>query len=320
MRAEPPPTGDHPAEFRAIWEDKQPSRRNRLEKAEAAVLDRYSDFVLAADKLELEQLPWLKWTAAAKDALRHCYDGRTKALSALKKSFVDGLSEEARLRCPYCMMRQPGSIDHFLPLDSHPEFAVLTLNWVYACETCNRRKGEGLASVQTRDGTVLVGIHRSILNPYFDRIPIDIPILYADVAIVGAAPIVAFFALCPNSELPDPTLAEIAERQMAELDLAGKMRDEGANLLSSTIGTIVAEASGALSQDELTDRLQARRRNVGRFGINGWELALIEAAEACPDLLAHVNGLIATKPPPAPLPPPRNSRLRQRAAEAAASR
>lgn len=307
MRSEPPPTGDFGRAFRAIWEAKHLKRRRRLELLEADVLDRYDDFHLS--RTELELLPRLKWKKLSREALRHCYDGGGSGLALLKKVFVGGLSTQARMRCPYCMMRQPGTIDHFLPLDHYPEFAVLVANWVFVCERCNRRKGAGL-----------VDQPRSVLNPYFDGIPAAEPLLYADVSVAAGSPVIAFLVPCPNPTLPKPELAAIAERQVAALGVIDDMRDEAGPFVSSTIGVIVTEATAPLSASELADRLQARRRNVQHLGVNGWELAVIEALERCPDLLALMNEQIRRRPPLKPLPLPRDLGLVRRAAAIAARR
>jgi 5-methylcytosine-specific restriction endonuclease McrA len=305
LRAERPPTGDFPAAFRTIAEAKHLARRRWLEAAAPHVLDRYQDFDLARDRLEL--LPRLKWKKTAREALRHCYDGGGTGLAALKQAFLKDLSATARRRCPYCMTRRPGSIDHFLPLDHYPEFAVLATNWVYVCERCNRIKGAGL-----------VDVIRSVLNPYFDDVPETEPLLYAEASIVGGSVSIEFEVPVPNNKLPRPELAEIAQRQVAELGALEDMRDEAVPFVTSTIGSIVTEAALALSREALSDRLQARRRNVPHDDINGWELAALEALELCPDLLELVNRRIALKQPSPPLRPPRDLGLVRRAAMIAA--
>lgn len=280
-------------------------RRGRLRRLEPYVLRRYCEFHVA--RHHLERLPRRAWEAEAKDALRHCYDGGGNGLANVKKAFLDSLSVSARARCPYCMMRQPGTIDHYLPLDHFPEFSVLQSNWVYVCERCNRRKGSRLVTPP-----------RSVLNPYFDSVSSTHPLLYADVSIVAGALSVSFFAPHPNLLLPNPELAAIANRQFRLLCVAEEMRAEAGSVISTTIGTIVTLAIGPLTVPQLTNQLQARRRNLDSFGVNGWERALVEALELCADLHEYVNDLIATRPPLQPLPLPRNLGLVQKATAIAA--
>lgn len=305
MRAEPPPSGEFEGAFKALRLAKQAGRTfDLLEGAEQHVLDRYYDFSRALECLEL--VPKVRWTTPARGALRNCYEVRARAVNDLKQRFLEDLSKPAKRRCPYCMLRRPKSFDHFLPIDDFPEYAVLPTNWVYVCERCNLKKGTGL-----------VGTPRSVLNPYFDDIPTDHPLLYAEVEILRGVPTVGFIVPCPNPTLPAPHIAAIAERQFAAFEIAGDMRDEAGPYLGTTISVIVEEAAGPLSAADLAERLQIRRRNVEDFGINGWETVVLEGMEKCSGLLGYVNGLIALRTPPAPLRPPRDLEIIRKATQIA---
>ncbi len=266
---------------------------------------RYGEFYLLRDRLET--LSPRHWPQKAREALRHCYEGRGPEVARLKTDLLKGLSDAGRMRCPYCMLRQPGTIDHFLPLERYPEFAVLVLNRVWVCGTCNRRKGTGMVSVP-----------RSVLNPYFDGIPDDKPLLYAQVAVVSGTPTITFTVPAPNLLHDRADLPAIAQRQFAALKLSDELRRDAAAFLRSTVGIIVGDARGPLTQDDLTRLLRTRRANFGHFGINGWEQTLIEALETCPTLLGYVNGLIAARPAPPPVRQPRSLDLVTMAAAVAA--
>lgn len=62
--------------------------------------------------------------------------------------------------CPMCGSFNTGTLDHLLPKDVFPEFAIYTINLVPAC-SCN-----------TRRGAVYIGekAGERILHPYFDEI------------------------------------------------------------------------------------------------------------------------------------------------------
>ena len=291
MRHETQPTENFAADFQAIREAKHAPRRERLRRLEPYVLARFATFVALAS--QLETVPRRNLSRLAKDALRHCYDGPGQNLSRMKGEFLGGLSKAALARCPYCMLRQPGTIDHFLPIDLYPEFAALVLNWVYTCGPCNQRKG-----------IRLVDVPRAILSPYFDGISTTQPLLYAQVSIVSNTPRVIFDVPDPNPLQAQATLSGIAKRQFEELGLKKSLELEANSVLTSTIGEIVYEAAGQISAQILTDRLQARRANLEDLGINDWQRRLYEAMEVCPDLLAYVNGRIAARPPKQPPPPP----------------
>lgn len=293
MRCEAQPADSFAADFRAIRQAKHAPRRERLRKLEPYVLARYADFV--ASSAQLETLPQRNFSRLAKDALRHCYDSSGQNLSRIKQGFLDELSMAALARCPYCMLRQPSTIDHFLPIDLYPEFAVLVLNWVYTCGTCNLRKGTGL-----------IAAPRAVLNPYFDEISDVEPLLYAQVVIANDVPSVVFAVPDPNPLQAHAAVSGIATRQFEEFGLKRSLELEANSVLASTIGEIIYGAAGPITNQTLTERLQARRANLEDLGINDWQRCLYEAMEVCPNLLEHVNGRIANRPPKQPPPPPRD--------------
>lgn len=306
MRPEPPPAGAYAADFNAILEAKLDLRKDRLKRLEPIVAESYLRYDLMSG--QLENLPRRRWSLKSREALRHCYEGGGVNLTRVKNDFFVGLSAVAKSRCPYCMIRGPGSIDHFLPIDFYPEFSVLTLNWVYVCEGCNRRKG-----------THLVAAPRELLNPYFDGIPQNQPIIFAAVSIVAGAPTVSFQVPTPNPLLPNPALAPIAARQVAAFGLIKRFEQEASALLTSTIGAIVYEANGPHTQVSLNNALQARRANLVDDSVNSWERRVLEAMELCGDLLDYVNARIASRPPRQPLPPPHDLQVVLRAQAIAAA-
>jgi len=66
-------------------------------------------------------------------------------------------------RCPFCGVSEAGTLDHYLPKESYPEFSVLAWNLVPSCAKCNTRK----RTLIVDDGTDV----RLFLHPYFDDIP-----------------------------------------------------------------------------------------------------------------------------------------------------
>jgi hypothetical protein len=61
-------------------------------------------------------------------------------------------------RCPLCAQRDVGTLDHYLPKTSFPEFAVLPLNLVPCCFDCNHAKHEHVPAAASEQ----------MFHPYFD--------------------------------------------------------------------------------------------------------------------------------------------------------
>lgn len=306
MRGELPPRGDHAENYFAVRTRKKGARHRILRLVERRVIGRYLEFLFRRGRLEL--LNARRWPKRAHEALRHCYDGGGMAVDELKARFLADLSDAARMRCPYCMLRQPGTIDHFLPQERFPEFSVFVANWVWVCGTCNLRKGSRMT-----------GPPRAILMPYFDGIRDDVALLFADVCIVNNVPVIFFHVPVPNPLQANPRLPEIAERQVKALGVFNDVSLDAAAFLRTTLNVIVTDAAGPLTQADLSTLLETRRANHSSFGINGWEQALIEALESSPNILAYVNAAIAAKAAPPPQTRPRNVQLAEAIALAAAA-
>ena len=81
---------------------------------------------------------------------------RRRSVSALRKELLD-LADGT---CPYCgELVVPVTLDHFLPKEAFPEYALLSANLVPICTPCNTAKGE---VVVDRSG------NRLFSHPYFD--------------------------------------------------------------------------------------------------------------------------------------------------------
>ncbi|NVK13316.1 MAG: hypothetical protein HWE35_03975 [Rhodobacteraceae bacterium] len=302
MRPENTPTGDFVANFDAITSAKQKNRRKWLSKLRPFVVSRYCEFWM--NRAELGGLSRKQWSVLSAKVLRHCYESKVAPLAKMKERFFYEMSDLSKSRCAYCMLREPNEIDHYLPIDVFPEFSVLPANWVHVCGICNRRKG-----------TELTGPPRSILNPYFDGVSGDEALLYAELQYEAGVPHVIFVVPNPNPLHLNPTLPEVAQRQLENdvLKIKSSLEKEGNSALSAIIGVIVDEAPGALSNASLISSLQARRRNLEDQSINGWERSLLEAMETCEQLLAHINQRIANREVIEEIPPARNLNIILRA-------
>ena len=87
--------------------------------------------------------------------------------------------------CPLCGQRVVATLDHYLPQDSHPIFAVMPVNLVASCRDCNTIKHTWQPS-SANDQT---------LHPYFDNVD-DETWLVADIE-ESAPPALIFSAKPP---------------------------------------------------------------------------------------------------------------------------
>ena len=75
--------------------------------------------------------------------ISHYRDGSdTKPTDSHWRAFHDALGERFYYLCAYCEDRTDGEVDHFRPKSRFPELVYEWSNWLFACNSCNRAKGD----------------------------------------------------------------------------------------------------------------------------------------------------------------------------------
>jgi 5-methylcytosine-specific restriction endonuclease McrA len=292
LRFEPAPKRDAISDFTTVRSAKTGWRKTWLAKIALYVHARYCLYYATATALEA--LPKRRWSSKGRNALIHCYEGSTNDWNAMRTGFLASLTPTARAICPYCLIREPESWDHFLPKEQFPEFSVLLANLVYVCGRCNRKKGE-----------YLVGQPRQVLNPYFDAIPTTVPLLYAGAAIIGGAPKLHFMIAGPPP-IPAP-LVQLAQRHFDAFELQPKLISAGGAYLATLVDELVARYAQPIGQPMLTEELDIRLDGLLAASANDWRVALLDSLKVCNGLVDYINDRIAAKPT-APLRQPRPPR------------
>lgn len=108
----------------------------------------------------VDTLPGVALTAAQRAAMLHTYDVATTDFSKARVRLLDRPSAAI---CPYCAVSASGTLDHYLPKDDYPIYAVFSRNLVPSCGSCNTNKRKLVL-----DGATGV---RAFFNPYYDPIP-----------------------------------------------------------------------------------------------------------------------------------------------------
>jgi hypothetical protein len=152
------PNINHRKVLNAIINAKQNPRRCCLIAIRAAVLTAYEEYSAAAPSVDT--LISVEMSADQREALIHCYDVETSPLAHLRGQLFTSI---AAARCPYCGLSESSTLDHYLPKENQPEFAVFSANLVPCCATCNTRKRRLVVDKATSV--------RFFLHPYFDSLP-----------------------------------------------------------------------------------------------------------------------------------------------------
>lgn len=102
--------------------------------------------------------PWLEITGQGK-TLENLYSSQPPVHS-VQKPILDSLRTKELQFCPACGEDgTPNTLDHYLPKNKYPEFAVTSRNLFPMCDICQGKKGSK---------TVNTANQRLFIHPYFD--------------------------------------------------------------------------------------------------------------------------------------------------------
>lgn len=201
-----------------------------------------------------------------KGELSAVYTQRMARKKSAGRGIYDSLmAAPAHGRCPLCAQRNVSTIDHHLPHTKYPFLAVVPLNLVPACSSCNKIKGTASPSVA----------RKQTLFPYFDDVEAHLW-LYAVVEESTPAS-VRFIAQPPSS------LAPVMRARIRHHFSFFKLAD----LYTSHAGEELANISGQL--DSLYDKggevavkshLEDLAVSRTKVHLNAWQSALYSALAA----------------------------------------
>jgi len=152
------PTVDDKQFYDEITTAKTKEWCKHLQGARELVFTAYDAYAAAAP--DFVHLPSVSLTDEQKNALVHAYEVETKPMASLRELLMRPVSVA---RCPFCGISEASTLDHYLPKEQYPQFAVHSQNLVPCCSHCNTRKGKQFLNIETGD--------RLFLHPYFDTVP-----------------------------------------------------------------------------------------------------------------------------------------------------
>lgn len=203
--------------FDEIAEAKRQPRRNQMRAARDKVLVAYQAYEGAVP--EVGELRGASLTATQKEAIQHAYTVETAPMTTLRGNLLKRVSVA---RCPFCGISESSTLDHYLPKEQYPEFAIFPKNLVPSCAICNTRKRDRILD----DGTNV----RMFLHPCYDSIP-DMPFLRVRARMKSDALILSYRLTHPRGM----SLRTFQHLQLhfKELDLADRYRRMGLEHLGS---------------------------------------------------------------------------------------
>lgn len=241
-----------------IIQSKQASNRIILENIKSAIFEDYCNYSDNERKLE-NLVADTRISNVEKELLQSSYK-QGKKIGEIKSRIRKGMPDAIQEKCPYCMLSEPTTLDHYLDKGSFPEYSVYTKNLVPCCPRCNTLKGSKFLSENGK---------RMFISFYFDEIP-QYSFLKIYIGIKDNIPYVEQFAIIFEEE---KEVNEIIEMHYEKLKLFDRYKLPISNRLSSLLNEI--KANDGYSVDKLKEVIELRIQIAEEiYGNNFWETCL----------------------------------------------
>lgn len=256
--------------------------KQTLISLKGAIVKHYKDYQTNFNNNTLLKLPISTYVGTQKEHLLQAYTGGGAALDGLKAFIKAAQPTQLQGTCQYCGISIPNTIDHYVPKDDFPEFAVMALNLVPCCGECNGYK----LSYWNDSGK------RGIINFYSDNIP-NVRFLFVTLAWSRHLVMPTFYI--KNSNNINTTLFFTIEKHFERLHLLKRYKDQSNDFITETIDSVVSNATNP-DCNIISNNLRENASKIEyRLGVNSWKAVLLEALASDGNFIKLLSTQIANK-------------------------
>lgn len=256
------PINNSYSHFELIADSKQEPQRTVLNSLKPRIRNIYRSYEHLAENNKLFQLVRGNFNNIQYMSLLNCYKSKTKASNALKAEIRENQSLIGRSYCQYCMVRTPETFDHYVPIEEFSEYAVLSLNLIPCCNSCNSNKGTQWLETN----------NRIFLNLYYDFI-VSYRVLFCSLSYDENIPIVRF-TIRKNINLSKKENNLIKEHY-SRLHLL-ELYEQRSNIVITETKRSFQSITTRLTKREMKNTMLNEVKSLKKdYGINYWE-ALIK--------------------------------------------
>lgn len=241
-----------------IIQNKKYSNKIVLENIKPVIFEDYDDY--CDNEMNLERVePDIRIGDREKELLHASYN-QGKRISEIKQSIKQSMPDGIKEKCPYCMLSEPTTLDHYLDKETFPEYSVYAKNLVPCCSYCNSLKGSKFLSHSGK---------RMFISFYFDEIP-QTAFLKICLGIKDNIPCIEHLEIEFDEE---KEVNEVIKMHYKELRLFERYKLPISNRLSSLFQELTIYKG--FSVDKLKEVLEIRIRSAEKiYGKNYWEVCL----------------------------------------------
>lgn len=202
-----------------------------------------------------------------------------KVIDSVKAEITKIMPMAIKEKCPYCMLSEPGTFDHYLGKGKFPEYSVLVKNLVPCCSKCNSKKGEKFLSEKG---------NRMFISFYFDELPKS-SFFIVELDIDGDVPYIKDMKTVSNI---GNNIDEIIETHFEELDLFERYK----NPMSNKLSLLIARIDGSKqSRNDIIDVIRSEINVLEKiYGPNYWECCLYRGVVNNKDIIDYLESISIT--------------------------
>lgn len=170
------------------------------------------------------------------------------------------------LVCPMCGSMHSGTLDHYLPKNGFPLFAVFSKNLVPACK-CNSKRKETLTGVNANE---------RVLHPYFDAC-LSERLVRAHFDDLGDVPRVSIALMIPNSHPHFPAINFHVRSIVERSAICNYLADRWSSLIRKPSLVVRAFEVNVLTQGDVLGLLEKERATLDDLhkGKNNWNSVFV---------------------------------------------
>lgn len=250
--------------------------RYRISAHMPYILNRYNFYLENQSSLEMIT-PDKRFDKRDAEILRSQFH-HGAAFQRERGKMIDELWSEIKGKCPFCMISEPTTLDHYFPESKYPEFILFTYNLVPCCGQCNGLKG---ASLFGDNG------ERLFFHYYFDELPSK-RLLVADINLNSSdnhVPIIEFYIDADEKD----AIQKIIKSQFTTLKLNERYKGQCNSEISMLFQEMGAYCQSGYEIKDCIDMISIRADIMYKeYGDNYWKAALYDGFVRKPDVFVSV--------------------------------
>lgn len=247
---------------------KNSNSRKRLDLIESDINTAYDCYQENFERNSLHAVTDKIWTHEIKDDLLSLYGYQKKVIRNIKSNITNQQIITIQTTCQNCTIDSVNTMDHILPKEKFPEYAVNGYNLFPCCSRCNGYKSEN-------------NEHSAFLNLFLDELPAT---QYLFVKVYWDIDSVNFDFYISNKEgiIPNELYTKI-ENHYTNLHLFQRMKNASQTYLSDFIFSNRSYYMKYGKDAVIEAVIDKIKENRNAYGFNYWkcslEQALIESIE-----------------------------------------